>query len=250
MLGGTADETATPAMVEAWFDALGGPQRGLYLSVEGLGHGAIEDLYWGEGSISEDLQLNAQIDFTGAFLRSEVFGEEEGWRELLCAAPVTLDEARSNSRVPVTVAVATSETQVELTLAGLEGATGFVYAGSGPGTSDVGDGQQVELADAVPIGQLPLSTGVACGSLPLPPELAGYAWIQVHFEGAGASTNGRVIDLFGVDAPEPEDSDAPVDSAATDGEKEAALCGCHSTSTTFPLGFSLLLPLALRRRRN
>ncbi len=250
MLGGTADETATPAMVEGWFDALGQPSRALYLSVEGLGHGAIEDLYWDEGSISEDLQLNAQIGFTGAFLRSEVFGEEEGWREMLCAAPVTLDEARSNSREPITVAVATTSTQVELTLAGMETATAFVYAGSGAGSTDVGTGQPVDLADAVPIGQLPLSTGVACASLPLPPELAGYARVQVQFEGAGATTNGRVIDLFGVDAPEPEtdDSDPPADSA-TDGGEEAALCGCHATSTASSLGFTLLLPLALRRRR-
>ena len=244
MLGGTADQTATPAMVEAWFDALGRPERGLYLSVEGLGHGAIEDLYWGEGTISEDLQLEAQVAFTAAFLESEVFGEEAGWKDMICTSLVGLDEARSNSQVPVTVALATDSTQVDLSLAATEGATAFVYAGTSPGSSTVEGGVQVDLANAVPLGQLPLPKGLACASLPLPPELAGSAWVQVSFDQDGGAVNGRVINLFGV---EPEDSgslgpntdDSADDVSAKDGEKVAACGGCSSISSS-PFALALL----------
>ncbi|HNH48519.1 MAG TPA: hypothetical protein PKY30_15870, partial [Myxococcota bacterium] len=139
----------------------------------------------------------------------------------------------------------------DLSLAATEGATAFVYAGTGPGSSTVEGGVQVDLANAVPLGQLPLPQGLACASLPLPPELAGSAWVQVSFDQDGGAVNGRVINLFGVEpedsgSPGPNTDDSADDVSAKDGEEVAACGGCSSSSSS-PFALALLLPL-LRRR--
>jgi len=241
MLGGTDDTTATPAMVQAWFDALSAPKRALHLSMVGGGHGAIEDLDWGgDGAMDEDLQQESQIAFAEAFLESEVFGDDDGWRALVCDPMVALETAQSNGTDPVTVARATADTEVELSLAGRLGATAVVYVGAGPGVTQVAEGMEIGLEAAVEVARVPLVDGLACTNVTLPDDLAGAAWVQVAFEDAdGVAGLGPALDAF---APEGADVEDPGDDTA------GFAGGCATTSGSPWLFAAGLLGLASLRR--
>lgn len=242
MFGGTDDTTATPAMVHDWFDALTAPNRSLFLLTEGGGHGAIEDLNWGgDGALEEDVQLQSDIAFTEAFLQSEVFGNEGRWRDLVCDPVVPIRTTESDGFNPLVAPVVNSPSEVAFTLAGRRGATAGVYAGTGPGTTDVG--VDLGLKDAVEIARVPMPDGVACPVVTLPADLAGIAWVQVVFERDEGAILGHVLDLYGAEDTPVEDEEGPIAK-----EDEAASCGCASAPSPSAVALLALLALVCRRK--
>lgn len=199
-LGGTEDETSTPEMVDAWFDALSLPRHGLHFTIAGAGHQAISNFEWQTESMPDLEQRQVVLSLTSDFLADRFEG-------LLCALPAEMSSHQSQSAEPITWAQPVSDRVVQLGIAGELGAQAVVYAGRGPGTSQTDDGT-IRLRDAAPLTSLDLIDGVACADVMFDESLSGLGWIQVAFVGPSGTTLGEAIDVFSVGDPGQADDDA------------------------------------------
>jgi len=252
-LGGTEDETSTPEMVEGWFDALTLPSQGLHYTIDGAGHQAVSDFEWQTESMPDLEQRQVVLSLASDFLAAR-------YERLICALPAEMTMQQSQSTEPITWTLPSSEQVVQLGLAGELGAQAVIYAGRGPGETLTDDGT-ILLRDAAPIASIALNDGLACADVVLAESLSGIGWLQVAFVGAGGTTLGEAIDVFGAGDPGPAAED---DSGLLSGSREdrtpggsapvasesAAISARGCTTAAAPTGLYLLVVglLGLRRR--
>ncbi len=213
MLAGSEDETSTPDMVALWHERLSVADRSVYIELDGAGHQAVSNFEWGGETMSDADQQAHVINLSADLLASTWAADDRLYQSLLCALPAPAVGHRSNSQRPVTIAEPTDDTMVAMSIAGRPDTEAVVFAGRGPDATETELGR-IGLRDAVELGRLPLTEGIACVDVELPATLAGLGWVQVaHVADDGRVVLGEILDVFGVGDPGPVDEPASDDDA-------------------------------------
>jgi dienelactone hydrolase len=216
MIGGDQDETSTPDIVSDWLADIDAPTRGLFTLVDGAGHQAVTDIEFEEADLSEAEQLSVNIDLAASFLQAERFGDEQAYDGLVCAPPAPLAGLEARGTTPATAAVASTDTDVRVSLVGAAGDVVALYGGLGPGRGTTPDGV-VGIGSPVELTRISLPDGATCVELALPPELAGAAWVQAVHVREGGNVFARIIDVFGTGGVPAGSGDTGARDTADDG---------------------------------
>ena len=265
-LTGTNDQTATPDMVEDWFDAMANTQRGLLLNVQDAGHQAVSGFEWGDDPMPDDQQRDVVLELASSFLAAEVFGQPLAYGPPWFAPSVDYARQASRSQEPAVILEPTPDAaELALGVLTLPDAEVTVFAGPWPGKTEITEFGTVGLEAAFEVGRLTGDDGVVGGQLPADETLRA-SWLQVAVTLPSGVWLSPPLDPFDVGLkpepkppedeppvtdtaePAPEPKNEPEDAPPVVSEDPASCEGCQQGPMPW-LGTVLLPVMMVRRSR-
>lgn len=172
-VGASGDQIVPAPLVHDWFEVAGSARRNLYVEIVGGSHTGPNDTGLdGAGlTFAEEHRLNELL--VVAFLRAEVFGEEDAYAEILDPAEPLDTESRCAD--PVLVWSAPAGLPI-VTVAGAANATARIAAAAAPGSVQTPLGEVgLDPASAAPLGAVALGPD-GLGEL----GAANATWVQAR----------------------------------------------------------------------